>query len=631
MSDMQKDWSYYNKYEEVVHDGIITYFSDEYSDDLPAELAMVLIAGDLVDTGGNYSQWSDHFFAPSTPLFARVPLYPVLGNHEANTDYYFNYFHLPENGTPGYEEHWWYNDYSNLRIIGLDSNYGYQIDAQLNWLEDVLADACVDPTIDFVFAQLHHPFKSELWIAGETDYTGDIITLMENFSTECDKPSIHFFGHTHGYSRGQSKDHSHLMVNVATAGGNIDSWGEYAQADYPEFTVSQDEWGFVLVEVDAGEDPEFLLKRISRGNEETFRDNEIRDEIRVRKFNSPPDTPVGIFPQGNGVNPDNLILEAGEFTDADGDEPQAGEWRLFQDCDLGTQPIIEEFVNQENWYFYEDTQESVELTEYPILPLEGNTVYCWQVKYRDSSLGWSEWSEPLVFQTGDSQYSANLLQNPGGESDIDNWTVTAGYMESLEAYECDGAAPHSGDYYFAVGALCNEAAYAEAYQEVDVSEFSDCIDSDLAFADFGGYLSNWGGSDHPEMTMVFLNDNNEALEQAEILDTYNSYWTELSSENNIPAGSRKIHVILMGTRYGGADNDSYFDDLYLKIWRDEACLNNGLLGDLNQDSALNILDVIAMVNIILEIDEPQPLADMNGDGNVNILDVISLVNIILGN
>ncbi len=82
-----------------------------------------------------------------------------------------------------------------------------------------------------MFAQLHHPHKSELWIPGEISYTGDVIELMENFTEECGKPSIHFFGHTHGYSRGQSHNHNHLWVNVATAGGAIDHWGEYPQAD----------------------------------------------------------------------------------------------------------------------------------------------------------------------------------------------------------------------------------------------------------------------------------------------------------------------------------------------------------------------------------------------------------------
>ena len=79
----------YDKFEEIVHEGIIGYLSEEYSDDIPEELQMVLIPGDLVDTGSNYSHWTDHFFAPSAPLFAHVPVYPVLGNHEANTSYYF--------------------------------------------------------------------------------------------------------------------------------------------------------------------------------------------------------------------------------------------------------------------------------------------------------------------------------------------------------------------------------------------------------------------------------------------------------------------------------------------------------------------------------------------------------------
>jgi predicted MPP superfamily phosphohydrolase len=629
MSDMQRDNSNPNKFEEIVHDGIITYFTDNYFGDLSLDLQMVLVPGDLVDNGLSYSQWANTFFAPAHPLFAHVPVYPVLGNHESDTDYYFDYFHLPENGTEGYEEHWWYTDYSNLRVVGIDSNPGYQLDVQLDWLEDVLDDACYKANIDFVFAQLHHPYKSELWLAGETDYTGEVISRMESFTEECGKPSIHFFGHTHGYSRGQSMDHEHLWVNVATAGGNIDYWGEYAQADYPEFTVSQDEWGFVMVEVQAGDDPGFLMKRISRGNEDQFRDNELRDAVHIRLHNEMPDTPLGIYPSGSGIDPDMIILQANSFIDADGDEIMASHFRLYANCDTLSTPIEDEFINRENWYYYENTQESVEMSILPISPLNGNSAYCWQVRYRDSSLGWSAWSEPMSFETSESQYSDNLLLNPGGESGIDSWTVTEGYMESLEAYVCDGVEPHSGDYYFILGALCNTASYSEAYQEIDLSAYMDCIDQGLAYADYGGYLSDWGGDDHPEMTIAFMDENGNEIDGAEILGTYNAFWTLLSNEIQIPVGTRSIHMILMGTRYAGDDNDSYFDDLFLKVWQDEDCMNTGILGDLNQDDMLNILDIIIMVNIILELDDYESLADMNGDGIMNILDVITLINAIL--
>ena len=50
---------------------------------------------------------------------------------------------------------------------------------------------------------------------------------------------------------------------------------------------------------------------------------------------------------------------------------------------------------------------------------------------------------------------------------------------------------------------------------------------------------------------------------------------------------------------------------------------------MNGDGELNILDVVALVNIILSGSEPNPLGDMNGDGAYNILDVVILANIIL--
>jgi hypothetical protein len=86
-------------------------------------------------------------------------------------------------------------------------------------------------------------------------------------------------------------------------------------------------------------------------------------------------------------------------------------------------------------------------------------------------------------------------------------------------------------------------------------------------------------------------------------------------------------MILMGTKYAGDDNDSYFDDLFLRVWQNQDCLF--ALGDLNQDTIINILDVILVINIILGIDDFNNLADINIDNNIDILDVVLIVNIIL--
>lgn len=57
--------------------------------------------------------------------------------------------------------------------------------------------------------------------------------------------------------------------------------------------------------------------------------------------------------------------------------------------------------------------------------------------------------------------------------------------------------------------------------------------------------------------------------------------------------------------------------------------DGALQGDMNGDGELNILDVVALVNIILNGSEPNPIGDMNGDGAYNILDVVILASIIL--
>jgi len=57
-------------------------------------------------------------------------------------------------------------------------------------------------------------------------------------------------------------------------------------------------------------------------------------------------------------------------------------------------------------------------------------------------------------------------------------------------------------------------------------------------------------------------------------------------------------------------------------------LDTTLLGDINSDGLLNVLDIVILVNIIV-YGETDPLGDINLDGYINVLDVVILVNIIL--
>ena len=80
--------------------------------------------------------------------------------------------------------------------------------------------------------------------------------------------------------------------------------------------------------------------------------------------------------------------------------------------------------------------------------------------------------------------------------------------------------------------------------------------------------------------------------------------------------------------YGGPLDNQEEAELLLAIQNliDEAF---ALLGDMNGDENLNVLDVIILVNMALGSIDIDLIGDINSDGGINILDVVLLVNIIL--
>ena len=54
-----------------------------------------------------------------------------------------------------------------------------------------------------------------------------------------------------------------------------------------------------------------------------------------------------------------------------------------------------------------------------------------------------------------------------------------------------------------------------------------------------------------------------------------------------------------------------------------------ILGDLNMDGVINILDIVMLASLILSGDYSNPAGDLNQDGIQNILDIISLVSLVL--
>ena len=57
--------------------------------------------------------------------------------------------------------------------------------------------------------------------------------------------------------------------------------------------------------------------------------------------------------------------------------------------------------------------------------------------------------------------------------------------------------------------------------------------------------------------------------------------------------------------------------------------DDSILGDVNVDLVVNVLDVVLLVHLVLSNSEISFSSDLNVDGELNVLDVVQLVNLIL--
>ena len=117
--------------------------------------SLYISMGDLVDNGADGSQWRT-WFSSVEPFSDRVPLAPVIGNHETySLEYkfrlpqaYTRLFALPPNRLSKYPNQFYSFDFGDVHFTVVDTNF-YELrqlqpkllDDQLEWLEQDLAKA----------------------------------------------------------------------------------------------------------------------------------------------------------------------------------------------------------------------------------------------------------------------------------------------------------------------------------------------------------------------------------------------------------------------------------------------------------------------------------------------------------
>lgn len=194
--------------------------------------SFLLHPGDLVDTGVNDSHWTQHFFPGMKPLISRVPLFPVLGNHEQNAQNYFDYMSLPE------PEYYYEFRYGDAHFFMLDSNRNIGPGSeQYEWLDAALAAS----TAKWKFACHHHPPYSsdendygDLWQTNKSE-RGDLRARQLAKLYEKHAVDIVWTGHIHSYERtwpvragkAVGDGDGPIYMIVGGGGGSLETPGPY--------------------------------------------------------------------------------------------------------------------------------------------------------------------------------------------------------------------------------------------------------------------------------------------------------------------------------------------------------------------------------------------------------------------
>ncbi|NOY92711.1 MAG: hypothetical protein GXP55_16095 [Deltaproteobacteria bacterium] len=177
------------------------------------EPEFVLNTGDMVYSGGSVDDWQS-FFQEARTLYAHVPLFPVLGNHElypraAGSRLYRRFVRTPL--AAGQTEAYYAFDWGPVRVLVLNSNGDVAAGtAQRRWLDSELARARADQ-VPHLFAALHHgPFSS--------GYHGPNLRLVAQGLEDALRDAgveLVFEGHDHLYERGEAAG----LKYIVTGGG----------------------------------------------------------------------------------------------------------------------------------------------------------------------------------------------------------------------------------------------------------------------------------------------------------------------------------------------------------------------------------------------------------------------------
>ena len=188
----------------------------------------VFHTGDLVNDGREANQWIT-FNDMASQLPSGTPIYPALGNHERESQLYFDNFELPGN------ERWYLvDDIEGFNFIVLDTGSAVAAattitpaSPQYQWLENQLSSTM--SSTDFTVVTFHYPlFSTGQHGSDDKQVAADLVPLFEQYGVDAV-----FNGHDHNYERSTVNG----IRYIVTGGGGAPLRDQSGTSAYSELFV----------------------------------------------------------------------------------------------------------------------------------------------------------------------------------------------------------------------------------------------------------------------------------------------------------------------------------------------------------------------------------------------------------
>jgi 3',5'-cyclic AMP phosphodiesterase CpdA len=155
------------------------------------DASFALHTGDMVYDGDRQEYWEEDWFTPMSDLLLHLPVYPTMGNHEVNSEFYYRYFSSLGGWGTNYSFDW-----GEVHFLVLDSNkINFGSDEQIEW---IMNDLETHRDARFTVVSHHHPVydASPSGSTGITYLQDTLQPLYEEYGVD-----LVFNGHVHNYQR----------------------------------------------------------------------------------------------------------------------------------------------------------------------------------------------------------------------------------------------------------------------------------------------------------------------------------------------------------------------------------------------------------------------------------------------